>query len=211
MNPFAKLPRETSLEHRLRCARMKADARNREDPIITPETRRHGGYVAEDVMHVETGTRAPTFRRKSISSLGALHDSGRITNHQLEAAQNIARASRLIRGEVDVRSSSVAARVDCSGSATQALLEHIRQAHLSRAYRRWWASGTRVPRAMLLEMIVQDSALKEIARRYRVGWPRAFRMLTQSLDTFNEMLERVMQEIDQRDLEVIHMRLQKAA
>lgn len=211
MNAFARLPTETSLEYELRRARIKADARNKADPLITPEMQSRGWYADETVMHVETNTRVETKRRRHASALEALNESGRLTNHQLEAAGNIAAASRAIRGEVRVRGSSVEARVDCSGSATQHLVEHIRQAHLARAYRRWWSSGVRVPRAMLLEMIVEDRGLKQIARRHRVGWPRAMRMLGDSLDAFNDILERVMQEIDQRDLEAFHMRLQRAA
>lgn len=209
-SPMAKRrPQESHWAYRSRMIREKQEERDRDNPIVSPFAARH--YVAEDVMHVELGTRAPTYRRRSASSLAALHDAGKLTNYQIEAAGNITAASRLIRGEVAVRGSSVEARVDCSGSVTQALVEHIRQAHLARAYRRWWASGTRVPRAMLLEMIVQDAALKQIARRYRVGWPRALRMLGQSLDTFNEMYERVTQEIDQRDLEAVHYLLMRAA
>lgn len=208
---YARLPGETSLAWQLRRARMKADARNRDDPLITPEQASRGWFVDETVMHVETGTRVETKRRRSQSAIAVLRDSGRLTNHQFEAAENIAAASRAIRGEVRVRGSSVMARVDCSGSATQHLLEHIRQAHLARAYRRWWSSGTRVPRAMVLEMIVEDAGLKQIARRHRVGWPRAFRMLSDALDSFNDILERVMQEIDERDLQAAHMRILRAA
>jgi len=211
MNAFSRLPGETRIEHTMRCARMKADARNRDDPLLTPEMASRGLFLDETVMHVETNTRVETKRRRQASALQTLHEAGRLTNHQFEAAENIASASRAIRGEVRVRGSSVEARVDCNGSATQHLIEHIRQAHLARAYRRWWASGVRVPRAMILEMIVQDAGLKRIARQHRVGWPRAERMLRDSLDSFNCILERVMHEIDQRDLEAFHMRLQRAA
>ncbi len=64
----AKRPQESHWQWRSRLIREAQQERDRTEPLITSETARHGGYVDETVMHVETGTRVETKRRKSISS-----------------------------------------------------------------------------------------------------------------------------------------------
>lgn len=210
MNTFSRIPGETHLEHTLRRQRIRADARDRSQPLITPELERQGLFADEFVMHVETGTKAHTKRRRHKSSLEGLRDRGQITQDQLSAAEAIQRTAESIRRSVGVRCASLEARVDCSGSSRDPLVEHLGQVRRERTFSRWRVS-IRVPRQLVVDMIVSDRSLKETARLHSVGWPRALRMLKDALDLWNDLAARAHRDIDQRDIEVAHARLQRAA
>lgn len=210
MNPLAKRPQESHWQWRSRLISIAQMERDRSEPLVTREAMRHAEYGDDIVMHVETGTRASTMRRRLSSSLEALAERNQLTLEQLCAARQIAQASEAVRRPLGVRISNVEAKVDCSGSATTALVEHIRAVQLERAHR-LWLTRVRVPRAMIVEMIVNDRALKETARSYRVGWPRALRMLQDALDRWIDIMQLVMRQIDERDLEAAHLRLARAA
>lgn len=59
---YARQPGETNLEWVMRRARLKADARDKTEPIVPVETQRQGDYRRSTVMHVETNTRAETYK-----------------------------------------------------------------------------------------------------------------------------------------------------
>lgn len=210
MNAFVRLPGETHLEHTMRKARVRTDARDRAEPLVTPEAMRHGRYEDADVMHVETMTLAVTKRRRHKSSLLALHERNQLTAEQYAAGQQIAAVAESIRRNVSVRCASLEARVDCAGSSNSLANEYLNQVRLERAFSKWRV-GIRVPRQLVVDMIVSDRNLKDTARRHNVGWPRALRMLVSALDLWTDLVERACRDIDQRDLEIAHARLQKAA
>ncbi len=205
---YAKRPDETNLEWTMRRARMKADARDRSEPIVTSETLKHG-YVAEDVMHIETGTRAPTYRRRSISSLVRMHKTGRIDNAQYEAAIRIARVAEKMERDVGIRGSSVA-RVDCSSTARDALVEHLSQVRDEATYSRW-RRLIPLPRRMILDMVLVDRPLATTARIHGVRWEKARRQFLDALDLWCDLRKRVSREIDEHDLMIAHARIARAA
>lgn len=215
MKANAKRPQESHWQWRSRIMAQKQQERDRSEPIITDEARRHGGYVTEDVMHVETGTRAPTFRRKSISSLVRLHQTGRIDNVQYEAALRIARVAERMERDVGVRGSSVA-RVDCSNTARDALVEHLGQVRDEATYGRW-RRLIPLPRRMILDMILIDRPLATTARLYGKRWESTGRtkggreMFTDALDLWTDLRDRIGRQIDERDLLTAHARLLRAA
>jgi len=210
MTPFSRLTNETSLEHKLRCARMKADARDRAQPIITAEARRH--YAEADVMHVETGTRAVTFRRRSISSLVRMHQLGSIDNAQYEAALRIARIAERIERDVGVRGSAAEARVDCSGTSRDALVERLNQVRDEMTYTRW-RRLIPLPRRMILDMILCDRPLAATASIHGKRWetrngkPGARDLFIGALDLWCDLRERIGKDVDERDLHCAHARI----
>lgn len=216
MNAFVRLPGESSLSYTLRRARIIADARNRSEPIITPEMKQQGGYHDETVMHVETGTRVETKRRRSISSLVRLHQTGTLDNAQYEAAMRIARVAERIESSVGVRGSSVEARVDCSSAGRDVLFEHLSQVRDEAAYTRW-RRLLPLPRRMILDMILVDRPLSTTARIHGKRWETrggikgACDMFVSALDLWIRLREQVGREIDERDLLAVHARLARAA
>ena len=215
MNMISRLPGETRLEHASRLARRKADERDRKEPIITNETRRHGGYGKEDVMHVETGTLAFTYRRRSISSLVRMHQTGKLDNAQYEAAMRIARVAERMERDVGVRGSSVA-RVDCSGTARDQLVEYLGLVRDEATYGRW-RRLIPLPRRMILDMILVDRPLATTARIHGKPWESSKRrkgareLFIDALDLWIDLRSRVGDEIDERDLLTAHARLLRVA
>jgi len=82
-DPLARQPGETQMEWTMRRARMKAEARNKEDPLVTPEAKRHGDYQQDDVMHVETATRAPTYINRGGTPVERWRAAERLDERQL--------------------------------------------------------------------------------------------------------------------------------
>lgn len=198
-DPQARRPGESIWGWRSRVVGQKQAARDRAEPLITPETARQAEYTDDTVMHVETGTRVQTKRRRQKSALLALADRGRITQDQLIAAQQIARVAESIRRHVSLRCASLEARVDCSGSSTNLHTETLRQVRMERAYAEW-RLRIPLPRAMIVEMIVQDAGLKAIARQHGRTMTTAMRKLLEALDDWNAIMSRVCKDVDERDL-----------
>jgi hypothetical protein len=212
MNTFSRLTGESSLEHALRRQRIKADARDRSEPIITLETERQGWYEDEFVMHVETGTKAQTKRRKSISSLVRMHESGSIDNAQFEAALRIAGVAERIERSVAVRCASLEARVDCSSGNRDVLVEQLNQVRDEATYSRW-RRRIPLPRRMILDMILVDRPMATTARTHGVRWEDrngnkgARSLLLDALDLWCDLRERVSKEIDEQDITRAHARI----
>lgn len=213
---FARLPGESNLTWTLRRQRMKADARNREDPLITPELESRGEYEDEFVMHVETGTKAKAVRRRSISSLVRMHQTGRLDNAQYEAAIRIARVAERIERDVGIRGSAGEHRVDCSSTSRDVLVEYLGQVRDEATYNRW-RLRIPLPRRMILDMIMVDRPLATTARMYgkrwedRPGRKGGCTLFIDALDLWIDLRERIGQSIDERDLSVAHARLARAA
>jgi hypothetical protein len=176
------------------------------DGIMTPEGERKGDYADVFVMHVETMTVANAKRNRQASSLARMLNDSQLTEDQYGAALRIADVAESIGRAVSVRSASLEARVDNSGSARDIIVEHLMQVRIQVVYTRW-RNLIPIPRRMILDMIVTDRALKATARAYRFGWPKAKRMLINSLDLWLELEERVARDVDDRDVEAIYNRL----
>ena len=58
-----------------------------------------------------------------------------------------------------------------------------------------------------LRVRLADRSLVATARRYRMGWPKAQRLLSDALDLWLSIRDRIAREIDERDLAVAHQRL----
>lgn len=175
-------------------------------PLITPEAARQGVFADETVMHVETGTRVETKRRKSISSLVRMHQTGRLDNDQYAAAISIARVAERIERSVAVRCASMEARVDCSSGSRDVLLERLSQVRDEATYTRW-RKLIPLPRRMILDMVLVDRPMATTARKHGVKWEIARDMLIGSLDLWCQLRERVGKEIDADDLDRAHARI----
>ncbi len=166
----------------------------------TAEQERHARYVKEEIVHAETFTRATVHRVRQASSLRKLLDDGQITDAQFYAAEQIAFVAEMIERNVAVRCASLETRVDCAGSSRNALVERLGAARMEAVYTQWRTSIA-MPRRMIIDMVLQDRGLFATARLYRVGWPRAKRLLGNALDRWDELMQRAYKEIKQEDLE----------
>lgn len=201
-----KRPHETDLDWRQRIAKLDQDERDRSEPIVTAETERQGDYRDEFVMHLETQTLARTKRNRHTSPFLALYERGSIDKDQYGAALEIASVAERISSAVSIRGANFAARVDQSGSAHDALVEHLTTVRLEVAYS-LWRGRLPMPRRMFIDMIVGHVPLKRTALRYRMGWPRAKALLIDALDRWIEVREKVAKQIDQEDVDAARKRL----
>lgn len=201
-----KRPTETDLQWRQRIAKLDQDERDRSEPIVTAEAERHGDYRDEFVMHIETQTLARTRRNRAASPFLAFYERGLIDKDQYAAALEIAAAAEGITRAVSIRGAQLAARVDSSGSAHDALVERLAAVRLEVAYT-IWRSRLPMPRAMFIDMVVHPGSLKATARQHGVGWPRAKRLLFRALERWSEIREKTARRIDQEELEAAHKRL----
>lgn len=204
-DPEARRAGETHWEWHARVAAQKEAKARDSEPIVTPQAERSGlekGFVT----HGETATVTTTYRRKSRSALEYMRQRGSLTDEQYYSAQRIAQVAEMLQSSVSGSCASMEARVDCSGSARDALNESLYRVRAEAAYTEW-RSKLPLPRRMVIDMVTQDAGLAEIAAEHNMGWPKARKMLVAALDAWPEVFGRYVKGIDQEDLDAQHARL----
>ncbi|MEO0699971.1 MAG: hypothetical protein AAFY81_09705 [Pseudomonadota bacterium] len=208
IDPRAKRPDENDLQWRSRLAREDEAKRRKGEGIVTPETLAQGGLKSDFVWHGDTSARADTLRRQSRSSLSDMHSRGSITDEQLNSARTIAEIAEMIERNVRVGTSSVEARVDCSGSARDALFESLRMVRAEAAYSEWRVRLP-LPRRLVIDMVIEDSGFKAIARRHNTKWADARERLLRALDDWPGVHDRYCRMIGREEIERRHEVLRK--
>jgi len=201
-----KQPSETDLQWRLRIQQLDTDLRDKCGPLVTREAERHAKYSDEFVLHIETLTLARTKRNVTITPIMDLYNRGTIDKDQFSAAVEIQMAAEVVQAAVSLRGASLEARVDNSGSARDALVEHIAGVRVARTYT-LWRQRLPVPKRLVLDMLLEPGSLASKARKHHVSWPSARNTLVRALDRWNELREKVGREVDERDIEAIHLRI----
>ena len=204
-DPEAKRAHETHWEWRSRVAAQKQAEANAKEAIVTKEAERHG-LDREFVTHTETGTVTTSYRRKTRSALEYMRQQGSLSDEQYYSAQRIAQIAEMIEKQVSLGCASMEARVDCSGSARDALNESLYRVRAEAAYTEW-RHRLPLPRRMVIDMVTQDAGLSRIASEHNMGWPKARRILTEALDRWPEIFARYVKQIDAEDLAAQHARL----
>lgn len=199
IDPYAKKVGETDLQWRLRVIAQKQEARDKANPIITPETERQARYEDVTVYHIETGKRAETKRRRSISSLVRMHTTGALSNEQYAAALRIAHVIERIERGASVRCASLEARVDCSRSGHDVMIERLSQVRDEVAYSSW-RRQIPLPRRMILDMILADRPLAVTARKHGVRWARARELFIDALDLWCKLRARAVKDVGEDDV-----------
>lgn len=171
----------------------------------TPEQLLQSDFHRDEIIHIETFTRATVHRVRQQSSLRKLADDGQISEENYFSAQQIARVAESIERAASVRCASLEARVDNHGSGRDVLIERIGAVRMERAYSEW-RLRLAVPRRMVIDMVLADRGLFQTARVHRVSWPKAKRMLRDALDLWSDMLARANHEVSQDDLDRAHER-----
>jgi hypothetical protein len=173
----------------------------------TPEQMRSGEFEREFVTHAESATKAMAHkRRQSRSALEYMRGQGSLTDEQFYSAQQIAQIAEQIERSVGVSCASLEARVDCSGSARNAVNESLYRVRAEGAYTEWRAKLP-LPRRMFIDMVTLDAGLSRIAAEHNMGWPRARKMLLKALDEWPAIFEKYAKTIGQDELDRQHARL----
>lgn len=203
---LARRTGETIWEWRSRLAAQAEAEERKGQKIVTPETERQGGLAKQFVTHAETNTITESYRRKSRSALAYMRERGNLTDEQFYSAQRIADIAEMLQRSVGVGCASLEARVDCSGSARDALNESLYRVRAEGAYTEWRAKLP-LPRRMVIDMVTQDTGLKSIASQHNMGWPKAQEILKAALDLWPDTFAKYVGRIDQDDLDRQHARL----
>ena len=203
-DPFAKRKDETDLQWRSRLARMEETRKAQGEDVVTPEAARKG--LERSTVQDEDGRNWASYRRKTRSALEYMRQQGSLSDEQYYSAQRIAQIAEMIEKQVSLGCASMEARVDCSGSARDALNESLYRVRAEAAYTEWRARLP-LPRRMVIDMVTQDAGLSRIASEHNMGWPKARRILTEALDRWPEIFARYVKQIDAEDLAAQHARL----
>lgn len=204
-DPLAKRKDETDLQYRSRLAAHQEAQERKGQPIATRETLKQGGLTEGHVRH-ESGTIATTYTRKARSALAYMRERGNLTDDQFYSAQQIAGIAESIERQVSLGCASMEARVDCSGSARDALVESLYRVRAEGAYTEW-RSKLPLPRRMVIDMVTQDTGLASIASQHNMGWDRARDVLKAALDAWPDIFATYCGKIDREDLDAQHARL----
>ena len=203
-DPLARRAGETIWEWRSRLAAQAEAEERRGQDTVTPEAKRHG--LTEGLVKDDEGRTWQSYRRKSRSALAVMRERGKLTDDEYFAAQRIAEIAEMLQRSVGIGCASLEARVDCSGSARDALNESLYRVRAEGAYTEWRAKLP-LPRRMVIDMVTQDDGLKRIAREHNMGWPRAQVFLKDALRMWDEIFPKYVGRIDQDDLDRQHERL----
>lgn len=196
---YRKRRGETNAQWKARVAELKSLEKPIGEVSITPETASHGDYVDSFVHHAETNTKTQAKRNRMTSSLAAMHDKGQITGVQFSAALEIARVAEMIERAVSIKGQEIRERVDGGGAGIGPLEEKLTLVRLDRAYTKW-RYRLPMPKRMIIDMLVQDQALKSTARSYGMGWPKARARLIFALDRWESVKEWAWDNTDEDDL-----------
>lgn len=152
----------------------------------------------------QTAERARKVRQ---SPLLRMHKLGKISNDELRAAIEIGQVVEMIELAVSIRSASLEARVDCSSSSRDALVEGLKMVRLEVAYRAW-REAIPTPRRMIIDMVASSNeSYVELARRHKLHWRTARKRLISALrlwPTFKKLAE---DSVDRSDLAAVYARL----
>ncbi|MGF7152628.1 hypothetical protein [Novosphingobium gossypii] len=204
-----KRPAETNLEWRARVEQEEQLRLRHNGPLVTPEAENHAEYKDEFVLHIETFTLARTKRNMATSPFADLFFRGVIDKDQYGASVEITAAAEILTRATGMLASNFEPRVDSSASAHDAILEQVAQVRLSVAYTKW-RNMLPMPKRMILDMILEQGSLKAKARKYRLGWPRARKLLIDALDNWIKVREDVARDIDDRDVEWARLRVEQS-
>lgn len=171
---------------------------------LPPEAERHGDY-AEVTVVADDSSQARVKRNRMTNPLLTLYENGIIDADQFDASTEIARIAEEITRPVGLRSASLEARVDNSGSAKNLLIENLSRVQLEATYNSW-RYKLPMPRRMIVDMIVEQRPLAATSRIYRVGYRKARSRLIDALNEWIRIREEIRKAIDERDLAAAQFR-----
>lgn len=145
-------------------------------------------------------------RRVAGSPLHRMEALGTITSDERAAAEEIASIVEMIERSVSIRSASLEARVDNSGSARDALIESLGRIRLEVAYRAW-RQAIPQPRRMILDMILTNVPYVRLAKSYRMHWRTARKRLITALRMWPEFRMLARHSVDEADVQEVYARL----
>jgi hypothetical protein len=144
--------------------------------------------------------------RQRQSALSRMAKLGTISADELAAAHEIARIVEMIEGDVSVRSASLEARVDCSGSSRDILVESLGRIRAEVAYSAW-CEVIPMPRQMIIDMVVRDQSYRAITNSYGINWRTARKRLITALRLWDRVRLEARNKVTDETVADIYQRL----
>ena len=148
--------------------------------------------------------------RQREGALARMAMLGKVTIDELAAAQEIIDIAEMIERGVSVRSASLEARVDGSGSGRDVLVEGLGRIRAEVAYTAW-RQHIPMPRAMILDMIVRDKPYVAAARAYNLNYRTARKRLISSLRLWMELKDAAYRDVTDDAVQAVYARLGEGA
>jgi hypothetical protein len=150
----------------------------------------------------ETHAQAAATRQ---GTLARLFEKGRLTIHQLAAAERIRQVHGRLTGDVAIGTVSFETRVDNSSHGAE-FFEALGAVRAEIAYGRWrTAMAGRLP--LMLALVIEERSVSDAARQARVRPETALKQLSFALDLWDELTGEACRAVDDEDLEAAHRRL----
>ncbi len=179
-------------------------AEDRAEHLIPPEALAQGDFADVTVV-ADDQSQATVKRNRMTNPMLALYERGSITEEQFEASVEIARVAEIIAQAVGMRSASLEARVDNSGSAKDLLIEHIGRVRLEATYSEW-RQTLPMPRRMVIDLVTGSVSLTVSSRRYRMRKRKAKVILVDALDRWIGLRSKIESEIEEQEVIAAHFR-----
>lgn len=141
--------------------------------------------------------------RRLQSPLNRMLTAGKISRDQLAAAERIAFVIELIQRSTSVRSASLEARIDYSGSARDVLVEGLNTIRAEAAYSAW-RQRIPVPKAMIIDMVTSNTSYVAVARKYGLHYRTARKRLLKALDLWQDLEASMRDRITAEDAQAVH-------
>lgn len=144
--------------------------------------------------------------RRRQGALARMAMMGKITTDELSAACEIAQVAEMIERGVGIRSASLEARVDGSGSGRDVLVESLGRIRAEVTYTAW-RQHIPLPRAMILDMVIHDKPYVAAARAHGLNYRTARKRLISSLRLWSELREEANRSVTDQVVEMAYARL----
>ena len=180
-------------------------AEDRAEHLIPPEALAQGDFADVTVV-ADDQSQATVKRNRMTNPMYTLYEHGSINEDQYDAAMEIARVAEEITRTIGLRSASLEARVDNSGSAKNLLIESLSRVQLEATYNAW-RSQLPMPRRMIIDLALGSGTIAASARRYRMRRAKVRKILIKALDSWIGLREKVREQIEASDVEAMHLRV----
>lgn len=205
--PLSQRARELEKRRRQQLQRNRDNWARRHRALAAEESalKRQNKAVRRDYGHKVNGTPETHAKAARVQqgALARLFMSGAIDAHQLASAQEIRAVHERIGADVAVGTVSLETRVDTSRAFDGTFFEKLGAVRAEVAYTRW-RSELRGEGLIALAVIVEDLGIEEARRRYRLGRPKAKKLLIDALDRWAEIIGTVCKEVDEATVLAAH-------
>jgi hypothetical protein len=195
--PVEPAPPKRKRSKALAAKRSRREAR-KPQPVLVPESLREKWSHKQGAP--ETLEKASRVRQ---GALARLYEGGDIDADQLAWSQEIAQVAHQIECDVQVKTASFETRVDQSRSGRNWGDESYSRVIRHMAYSAWRLGLPQPHRRAILDMLIlqpEPLPFSTAARRYRIGKPRAKKLLICALDAWPERLKAASKKLSPADL-----------